>query len=88
MFRITNKDTRTTPGVVLVFLLLTLNIFQTYFSVFIVKFEHPISGGGMGEYFKTSFAGFSGRFTMSCSPFHQRYMTFVRLEVFTRYSSP
>ena len=41
MFKVNNKDTRTTPGVVLVSLLLTLNIFHTlFFSVSIVNFEH------------------------------------------------
>ena len=39
MFKVNNKDTRTTPGVVLVSLLLTLNIFHTLFSVSIVDFE-------------------------------------------------
>ena len=36
MFKINNKDTRPTPGVVLLSLLLTLNIFQ---GVSIVNFE-------------------------------------------------
>ena len=41
MFKVNNKDTRTTPGVILVSLLLTLNIFHTlFFSVSIVNFEH------------------------------------------------
>ena len=31
IIRFNNKDTRTTPGVVLVLLLLTLNIFPTFF---------------------------------------------------------
>ena len=31
MFKVNNKDTRTIPGVVLVSLLLTLNIFRTLF---------------------------------------------------------
>ena len=38
MFKVNNKDTRTTPianGVVLVTLLLTLNIFHTLFLVFL-----------------------------------------------------
>ena len=46
MFKVNNKDTKTT-GVVLVSLLLILNIF-TYFincsSAFIVNFEHVIAG--------------------------------------------
>ena len=44
MFKVNNKDTRTTPGVVLVSLLLTLNIFHTLFSAFIVNFEQVIAG--------------------------------------------
>ena len=41
MFKVNNKDTRTTPGVILVSLLLTLNIFHTlFFSVSVVNFEH------------------------------------------------
>ena len=43
MFKVNNKDARTT-GVVLVSLLLTLNAFHTLFHVFIVKFEHVIAG--------------------------------------------
>ena len=39
MFRVSNKDTRTMPGVVLVSLLLPLSIFHTLFSVSIVNFE-------------------------------------------------
>ena len=40
MFRINNKDTRTTQGVVLVSLFLTLNIFLTLCSsVSVVNFE-------------------------------------------------
>ena len=40
MFKVNNKDTRTTPiVVVLVSLLLTLNIFHTLFYVSIVNFE-------------------------------------------------
>ena len=34
MFKVNNKDTRMTPDVVLVFLLLTLNIFHTLFQRF------------------------------------------------------
>ena len=34
MFKVNNKDTRTTPGVVLVSLSLTLNILQTLFQCF------------------------------------------------------
>ena len=38
MFKV--KNTKTTPiGIVLVFLLLTFNIFDTFFSVSIVTFE-------------------------------------------------
>ena len=44
MFKVNNKDTRTTPGVVLVSLLLTLNIFHTLFSAFIVNFGQVIAG--------------------------------------------
>ena len=43
MFKVSNKDTRTTTGVVLVSLLLTLNIFHTLFycsSVSVVNFKH------------------------------------------------
>ena len=43
MFKVNNKDTRTTPGVVLVSLLLTLDIFHTL-CVSIVDFEHVIAG--------------------------------------------
>ena len=39
MFKVNNEDTRTTP----VALLLTLNIFRTFFSVFIVNFEHVVA---------------------------------------------
>ena len=45
MFKVDNKDTRTTPlaiAIVLVSLLLTLNIFHTLFSI--VNFEHVIAG--------------------------------------------
>ena len=42
MFKV-NKDTRTTPGFVLVSLFLTLNIFHT-FCVFIVNFEQVNAG--------------------------------------------
>ena len=44
MFKVNNKGTRTTPGIVLVPLLLTLNIFHTLSSVSIVNFEHVIAG--------------------------------------------
>ena len=44
MFKVNNKDTRTTPGIVLVSLLLTLNIFHTLFSAFIVNFGQVIAG--------------------------------------------
>ena len=44
MFKVNNKDTRTTPGVVLVSLLLTLNMFHTLFSAFTVNFEQVIAG--------------------------------------------
>ena len=44
MFKVNNKDTRTTPGVVLVSLLLTLNIFHTLFTAFIVNFGQVIAG--------------------------------------------
>ena len=40
MFKLNNKGTRTTPGVVLVSLLLTLNIFHIFSSVSIANFEH------------------------------------------------
>ena len=43
MFKVNNKDTRTTPGVVLVSLLITLTCF-TPSSVSIINFEHVISG--------------------------------------------
>ena len=39
MFKVNNKNTRTTLDVILVFLLLTLNIFHTFFNVSIVNFE-------------------------------------------------
>ena len=42
MFKVNNKDTRTkslTIDIAVVFLLLTLNIFQTFSSVAIVDFE-------------------------------------------------
>ena len=48
MLKVNNKDTRMTPrmtpGVVLVSLLLTLNIFPPCSSVSIVNFEHVIAG--------------------------------------------
>ena len=44
MFKINNKDTRTTPVIVLVSSLLTLNIFHT---LFIVNFELVIAGWGV-----------------------------------------
>ena len=40
MLKVNNKDTRTTPGVVLVSLLLTLNIFWRRSCIFLVNFEH------------------------------------------------
>ena len=40
MFKVNNKDTRATPDVVLVSLLLTLNIFHTFSNVSTVNFEH------------------------------------------------
>ena len=42
MFQVNNKDTTRTPGVVMVFLLLTFNIFHTTLgsSVSTVNFEH------------------------------------------------
>ena len=36
MFKVNNKDTKTTPGVVLVFLMLTMNIFHTFVLVFLL----------------------------------------------------
>ena len=40
MFKVNNKDTRTTPNdVVLVSLLLNFNIFHTFYSVSIVDFQ-------------------------------------------------
>ena len=36
MFKINNKAAKTTPGVVLVALLLTLNIFRTFILVFLL----------------------------------------------------
>ena len=44
MFKVNNKDTRATPGVVLMPLLLTLNIFAPCSIVSIVNFEHVIAG--------------------------------------------
>ena len=44
MLKVNNKDTRTTLGVVLVSLLLTLNNFTPCSSVSIVNFEHVIAG--------------------------------------------
>ena len=43
MFKVNNKDSRKTPGVFLVSLLLTLNIFHTL-CVSTVKFEQVIRG--------------------------------------------
>ena len=40
MFKVNNKETRTTPGVALESLLLTLKYFTPCSSVYIVKFEH------------------------------------------------
>ena len=42
MFKVNNKDTRTTPGVVLVSLLLILNIFHNLSSASIVNFEQEM----------------------------------------------
>ena len=39
MFKVNIKNIRTTSDVVLVFLMLTLNIFHTFFSVSLVDFE-------------------------------------------------
>ena len=36
MFKVNNKATKTTPGIVLVTLLLTLNIFHTFVLVFLL----------------------------------------------------
>ena len=44
MFKNNKKDNWTTSGVVLVFLLLTFNIFPPDFSVFIVNFEQVYVG--------------------------------------------
>ena len=44
MFKVNNKDTRMMPGVILVSLLLTLNIFHTFFYCFFINFEHEIAG--------------------------------------------
>ena len=44
MFKVNNKDGRWTPGVVLVSLLLTLNIFYTLLQYFFVNFKHVIAG--------------------------------------------
>ena len=44
MFKNNNKDNWTTSGVVLVFLLLTFNIFPPGFSVSIVNFEQVYVG--------------------------------------------
>ena len=44
MFKVNKKDTRTTPGVVLVSLLLTLNIFTPCSSVSIVNFKQVKAG--------------------------------------------
>ena len=33
MFKVNNKDTRTTPGIVLVFLLVNLNVFHTLITL-------------------------------------------------------
>ena len=45
MFKVNNKDTRTTPGIVLVSLMLTL-YFLPFSSVFIVNIEHLMAGWG------------------------------------------
>ena len=44
MFKVNTKDTRTTPGAVLVSLLLTLTYFTPCSSFSIVNFEHVIAG--------------------------------------------
>ena len=44
MFKVNNKATRTTQGVVLVFLLLILNIFHTLFQCIFVTFEQVNAG--------------------------------------------
>ena len=44
MFKVNNKDKKTTPGVVLLPLLLTSNIFHTLFTFPIVNFEHVTAG--------------------------------------------
>ena len=44
MFKVNNKDIRTTPGAVPVSLLLTLNIFYILFYVSIFDFEYVIAG--------------------------------------------
>ena len=40
MFKVNDKETRTTPGAALESLLLTLTYFTPCSSVYIVKFEH------------------------------------------------
>ena len=44
LLKVNNKDTRTTPEVILVSLLLTLNKFHTLLYVSIVNFKHVIAG--------------------------------------------
>ena len=50
MFKVNNKDTRTTPGIILVSLLLTLNIFSPCSSVSIVNFKHVTAGWVFSRY--------------------------------------
>ena len=37
MFKVNNKDTRTTPGVILVFLFLTLNLFHSSIDIEVIR---------------------------------------------------
>ena len=64
MFKVNNKDTRTTPmanGIVLVSLLLTLNIFHTLFYCFVVNFEQVIAAWVSDPYVLTRCCAYMGK---------------------------
>ena len=64
MFKVNNKDTRTTPivnGIVLVSLLLTLNIFHNLFYCFVVNFKRVIASWVSDLYVLTRFSAYMGK---------------------------
>ena len=83
MFKVNNEDARTTPGVVLVSLLLNLNIFTPSSNVSIVNLEHVIAGWVYTSFNLVTFLN-KFLFVGSCLYFleeQEHYLEFDRLKI-------